>query len=73
MYRNPSFPAKNLYEANQAKNKQTRNQVNDGLIDLRNALSKKKNPENENPDKVVDIVEKSLTLVDNKKVKDSKY
>ena len=73
MYRNPSFPAKNLYKANQAKNKQTINQVNDGLIDLRNALSKKKNPENENPDKVVDIVEKSLTLVDNKKVKDSKY
>ena len=73
MYRNPSFLAKNLYKANQAKNKQTINQVNDGLIDLRNALSKKTNPENENPDKVVDIVEKSLTLVDNKKVKDLKY
>ena len=73
MYRNPSFLAKNLYKANQAKNKQTINQVNDGLIDLRNALSKKTNPENENPDKVVDIVENSLTLVDNKKVKDSKY
>ena len=67
MYRNPSFPAKSLYKANQAKNKQIINQVNDGLIDLRNALSKKTNPENKNPDKVVDIVEKSLTLVATKR------
>ena len=67
MYRNHSFPAKNLYKANQAKNKQIINQVNDGLIDLRNALSKKTNPENKNPDKVVDIVEKSLTLVATKR------
>ena len=36
--------------------------VNDALIDLRNDFNKKEVPENENPDKVIDIVEKTSLL-----------
>ena len=32
------------------------NHVNVALIDLRNAVNRKKIPKNENPDKVIDIV-----------------
>ena len=38
------------------------NSVNDGLIDLRNAINRKEIPENENPNKIVDIVEKILNF-----------
>ena len=38
------------------------NNVNDGLIDLRNAINRKEIPENENPNKIVDIVEKILNF-----------
>ena len=40
------------------KNEQIANQVNDALIGIRNAINKKITPENENPDKLIDIVEK---------------
>ena len=36
------------------------NQVSDALVDLRTAVDKKEVPENENHDKVIDIVEKIL-------------
>ena len=49
------------------------NQVNDALIDLRNAVNKKEVPENENANEAIDTVEKSLTLTNNNKVKGSKY
>ena len=42
----------------QAKNEQLVNNINGGLIDLRNAIIKKEIPENENPKKIVNIVEK---------------
>ena len=45
-YHNQSFLAKDLYEANQSKNKKTVNMVNDALINLRNAVNKKTIPEN---------------------------
>ena len=41
----------------QAENEQLVNNVNDRLIDLRNAIIKKETPENENPNKIVDITE----------------
>ena len=44
-----------------AKNKQLVNNVNDELINLRKAIIKK-NPENKNPKKIVNIVEKILHL-----------
>ena len=59
-YQNPSFLAKDLFRATQAKNEQLLNNVKDGLIDLRNSIIKKEIPENENPNKIVDIVEKLL-------------
>ena len=59
-YQNPSFLAKDLIRATQAKNEQLVNNVNDGLIDIRNAIIRKEIPENENPKKVVNIVEKIL-------------
>ena len=41
------FFAKCLYKANEAKNEQYVNQVNDALMDLRNVVNKKVIPENE--------------------------
>ena len=38
------------------------NNINDGLIGLRNAINRKEIPENENPNKIVDIVEKILNF-----------
>ena len=49
-----------LYNANKTTNEKTANNVNDSWIDLRNAINKKKIPENGNPDKLIDIVEKIL-------------
>ena len=58
--------------AMQAKNKQLVNNVNDRLIDLRNVIIRKEIPENENPDKIFDIVEKYLYLNKHKKRKGTK-
>ena len=59
-YQNPSFLAKDLIRATPDKNEQIVNNVNDGFIDLRNDINRKENPENENPKKVVEIVQKVL-------------
>ena len=45
-------------KVNQVKDEQIVNQVNDALFNLRNNVIRKEIPENENPDKVIDIVEK---------------
>ena len=52
--------AKKLIRAKQAKNEQLVNDIDDKLIDLRNAIIKNEIPENENPNKIVGIVEKIL-------------
>ena len=57
--KNPSFLAKDLIRAKQCKNELLVNNINDELIDLRNVIIKKI-PENENPNEIVDIVEKIL-------------
>ena len=51
---------KKLIRAKQAKNEQLVNDINDKLIGLRNAIIKNEIPENENPNKIVDIIEKML-------------
>ena len=51
---------KKLIRAKQAKNEQLVNDINDKLIGLRNAIIKNEIPENENPNKLVDIIEKML-------------
>ena len=63
---------KNLYKVNEAKNVKIENHVNNALIDLRNAVSRKENPENEDPDKVIDIVEEMLNFNKQQKRKELK-
>ena len=52
MYQNPSFLAKDLIVAKQAKTEQLVNNIND---ELRNAIIKKEIPENKNPNNIADI------------------
>ena len=59
-YQNPSYLLKDLYYADKTENKKIVNNVNNALIDLRNAVNKKEIPSNKNPEKVVDIVEEIL-------------
>ena len=55
----------------QVKNDQIINNINDRLIDLRSAINRKEIPENENPKKIENIVEKFSTLIiSNKQVKE---
>ena len=69
-YQKPSFLVKDLINAKQNKNEKLVNNINNGLIDLRNDSNMKEIPENENPEKVA---EKSLTLIKNKMVKELEY
>ena len=69
-YRNPLLLIKDLISAKQNKNEKLVNNINNGLIDLRKDINRKEIPENENPKKILDIVEKSSTLINNKNVKD---
>ena len=69
-YENPLFLVKDLISAKQDKNEELVNNINDGLIDLKKADNKKQIPENENPKKVVNIVEKILNF--NKRQKGKK-
>ena len=59
---NPSFLAKDLIRAMQAKSEQLVNDVNLALTDLRKAINRKEIPENENPKKGVYMVEKILNF-----------
>ena len=61
-YQNPSFLVKDLISAKQNKNEELVNNINNGLIDLRNDINRKEIPENKNPNKVADIVEKILNF-----------
>ena len=63
---------KNLNGADEAKNEETVNQVNDVLIDLRNTVNRNVIPKNKNPDKVIDL-QNSSTLINGKKEKNLKY
>ena len=61
---------KDLISVKKNKNEKLVNNINNGLIDLRNDSNMKEIPENENPEKVA---EKSLTLIKNKMVKELEY
>ena len=56
------FLAKDLIRATQSKNEQLVNNIIDGLIDLRNTINRKEIPQNENPNKLVSIVQKVLNF-----------
>ena len=68
-YQNPSFLARYLIRAMEAKHEQLVNNVNNGLIHLRNAIIRKEIPEMENPNKIVDFVEKLIDFNKQRKVK----
>ena len=51
---------KKTIKDNQSKNDTIVKYLNEPLIDLRNSINSKEIPENENPKKVVNIVEKIL-------------
>ena len=59
-YQNPSFLTKDLMKTDQSKNKQILKQTIDSINDLRNSIIKKEIPANENPNKMIDIVEEIL-------------
>ena len=61
-YQSPSFLVKNLLKAKQTKNELILNEVNDALIDLKNVISRNETPENENPNEIINFVEKNLRL-----------
>ena len=72
-YQNPLFVATDSVEVKQAKNEKLVNNTNDGLIDFRNAMIRKKISGNQNSNKIVVLLEKSSTLINNKKVKELKH
>ena len=61
-YQSSLFLIKDLHKANQTKNDIIVKYLNESLIDLRNSINSKKIPKNQNPKKVVNIVEKILDL-----------
>ena len=58
----PSFLVKDSHNANETRNVKIVNYAHNALIDIRNTINKKETPENENPDKAVNIVEKILAF-----------
>ena len=59
-YHGPSFLVRDLHEDNQNKNDKIVKNINESLINLRNSINSKETPENENPKKIGNIVEKIL-------------
>ena len=59
-YQNPSFLVKDLIGSKQNKNENLVNNINNEKIDLIKDINRKEIPENENPKKVADIVEKII-------------
>ena len=61
-YHIPLFLAKELYNSNQHVNYEIVKHINDALIELKKDINRKKIPKNENPNKIVNIVEKNIEL-----------
>ena len=68
-YQNPSFLAKGLVKADQVKSNQIENQAISSINALRNAVTRKEIPENENPNKIIGIAEKIHDLNNQQKGK----
>ena len=69
----PSNLLKDLLEDDHAKSEELVNNINDGLIDLRNAIIKKEIQGNKNPNKIIYVVEKVLDFNNQGKSKLLKY
>ena len=63
------YLAKDLCKSNQIRNDEIVKHVNNALIELKKDINIKKIPENENPNKIVDIVEKFLDFNKQQKCK----
>ena len=72
-YQNSLFLVKNLTSKKQDKNETLVNNINDGLIDLRNAVNRKKFLRMTIRKKQSILLKKSSTLISNKKVYGLKY
>ena len=68
-YQNPLFLVNDLIRVKKDKIMKLVNNVNDGMNDLINATIRKEIPENENPKKVVNIVEKIFDFNKQQKAK----
>ena len=68
-YQTPSYLVESLYDCNKIRNEEIIKHINNGLIELRNSINKKEIPENENPNKIVDTVEKILDFNKQQKAK----
>ena len=68
-HRNPSILAKELYNSNQNINNEIVKQINDSLTELKNNIRRKRIPENENINKIIDIIKKILDFNKQQKVK----
>ena len=68
-YRSPSFLVKDLCKSDQSKSDTTVKYINESLTDLRNSINNEEITENENPEKLVNIVEKILDFNKQKKGK----
>ena len=54
--------AEALFNTDQTKNNQIVNQAIDSVNELKNAVTEKENPENENSNKIIDITEKVFSF-----------
>ena len=66
---NPLYWLNDLYNSSLTRNEKVVEHNNNAFIDLRNAVNRKEIHENENPDKVIDIVEEILNFNNQKKGK----
>ena len=61
-YQTPSYLVKNLWKFDQYGNEKIANQINDSITESINSAKNKDIPKNENPNKIIDIVEKIIEL-----------
>ena len=59
-HHNLSPLVQNLYDPNQIKSDELVQHINNGLIELRNAIIRNEISENKNPNKILDTVEKII-------------
>ena len=69
LFQSRSYLTKVLYDSGKIKNDKIVKNINNGLIELRNSINSKEMPENENPKKVVNIVEKIINFNEKQKGK----
>ena len=61
-FQNPSFLLRQLHNSSGIINQKILNRAKNALIELRNAVNRKKFPKNEDSEKVIDIVEEILNF-----------